>query len=189
MTRNEFTATLDDPISPERESMDAYEEQSPLGEAGQHAGESIGHIAERAADVGLKQADRGMETAANGISHIAESIRKVGADMQESQPQIAGVADTAAEQAERLATYLQQTDAREIIRTVEGVARRQPLVFLGGAFLLGLAASRLVKAGTGTTNQAHGTGSQDSGYGRTDRYMATRPAGSNGLDELPSEGI
>lgn len=187
MTGNESTATLDDPISPGRASMDSYEEPSPLGEAGQHAGESIGHLAERAADVGLKQADRGMETAAEGISHIAESIRKVGADMQESQPQIAGVADTAAEQAERLATYLQQTDAREVIRTVEGVARRQPLVFLGGAFLLGLAASRLIKAGAGSTNQAHGSGYGSRGM--TDRYMATRPTGRIGLDELPSEGV
>jgi hypothetical protein len=187
MTRSE-TSTLDDPMVG---TGSTYEEPNPLAEAGQQAGESVGHLAERAADIGLQQADRGKEQAAMGISHVADSIRRVSMDMQGEQPQIASVAETAADQAERIATYLQQTDAREIISKVEDVARRQPLIFLGGAFLLGVAASRFIKAASGPSNQAS-TGYQSGmagDYRSTDSWQATGPGGRNGLDELPSEGI
>jgi hypothetical protein len=188
MTSNE-TSTLDRPMA-----------ESPLAEAGQHASESVGHLAERAADIGLQQADRGKDQAARGLTNVAETIRRLSLDMQGDQPQIASVAETAADQAERVATFLQETDAREIISKVEDVARRQPLIFLGGAFLLGVAASRFIKAAAGPSQQT-ATGYQ-SGYGTryqsgmagdyrstTDGWEAKGPGGRNGLDELPSEGI
>jgi hypothetical protein len=181
----------------------------PLAEAGQQAGESAGHLVERAADIGFRQADRGKEQAAQGLTQVADSIRKLSMDMEGSQPQIASVAETAAEQAERVANYLKQTDAREILDTVENVARRQPLLFLGGAFLLGMAATRLIKAAGGDTNRGWSTygdgwrttGSygMGSGYGSQGGYAGqggttrtTRTTGAGGrssLDELPDEGI
>ena len=186
MNRNE-TSTLDEPMVA---SDMAYAEPNPLAEAGQQAGESVGHLAERAADIGLQQADRGREQAASGISHVAESIRRLSLDMQVDQPQIASVAETAADQAERVATYLQQTDAREIMSKVEDVARRQPLIFLGGAFLLGVAASRFIKAAAGSSDQASNGYQSPAGYSDTaDSWRATGPGGRNGLDRLPSEGI
>ena len=172
----------------------------PLSEAGQQAGQSASHLAERAADIGFRQADRGKDQAAEGITQVAESIRRVSLDMEGSQPQIAEVAQTAAEQADRIATYLQQTDAREILHTVEDVARRQPLLFLGGAFLLGMAATRLVKAAGGSSQQQSGypyrgdwrnTASYGvgAGYSGSQTAAARSATGRNGLDELPEEGI
>jgi len=211
MTVNSTTSTLDE--------QGTATGQDPLSEAGQRAGESVSHLAERAADLGFTQADRGKEQAAQGITQVAESIRKVSMDMEGTQPQIANVAQTAAEQAERLANYLRDTDAREILDTVENAARRQPLIFLGGAFLLGLAASRFIKAAGGQSDQwrsygqgyGYGTGYQSGtwggGYGRDTGYAtgaigtsgatgsagaslrATGPGGRGNLDELPEEGI
>jgi hypothetical protein len=183
MDRSE-TSTLDEPMV---ESGSTYAEPNPLAEAGKQAGESVSHLAGRAADVGLQQADRGREQAASGISHVAESIRRLSLDMQSDQPQIASVAETAADQAERIATYLQQNDARQIMSKVEEVARRQPLIFLGGAFLLGVAASRFVKAAAGSSEPGY---QASAAYrGTTDSWRATGPGGRNGLDQLPSEGI
>jgi hypothetical protein len=182
-------------------------QQDPLSEAGQRAGETASHLAERAADLGFTQAERGKEQAAEGINQVAESIRRVGMDMEGSQPQIANVAQTAADQAERLANYLRDTDARELLDTVENAARRQPLIFLGGAFVLGLAASRFIKAAGGQSNQwrSYGQGygtdyrsgswnggtTPATGYGTTsgDAFRATGPGGRSNLDELPEEGI
>jgi hypothetical protein len=118
----------------------------PLAEAGRQATETVGHLAERAADVGLQQADRGRQLAAQGIGHLAHSIRQVSTDLEAEQPAMAGVALTAAEQAERAAQFLHETDARQIIAKVEEAARRQPLVFLGGALLLGAIGARFLKA-------------------------------------------
>jgi hypothetical protein len=153
----------------------------PLAEAGQEAVDSAGHLASRAADVGLQQADRGRELAASGLQSAADSIRRVSLDMEADQPAIANAAETAAEQAERVATYLRDTDARQIISNVEQAARRQPILFLGGAFVLGVAVSRFMKAAGGDR--------QDAGYGpysvgRTYRaggtYAATGPGARDG---------
>jgi hypothetical protein len=86
--------------------------------------------------------------------------------MQVEQPQIANVALGAADQAERIAQYLRETDARQLIGNVEDVARRQPLIFLGGAFLLGMAASRFITA-AGDSGGAQGQGQAGSRSGTT----------------------
>lgn len=140
------TRTLDQP---------AGSQQSPLAEAGQRATESAGQLAGRAADLGLQQADRGREVAAESIDKLARTVRRVSTDMQTDQPQIANAAITAADQAARVAEYLRTTDTREMISTVEDAARRQPLLFLGGAFVLGVVVSRFVKA-AGSSGQSAG---------------------------------
>ena len=182
MTGYQSTPTLDEPTT-------GSEASHPLAEAGQQATESAGRLAERAADIGLQQADRGREMAAEGIDKVARTVRRVSTDMQADQPQIANAALTAADQADKVAQYLRETDARQMISNVEEVARRQPLIFIGGAFLLGLAASRFIKAATGVQNAQSGyrsgPGTDDrssatSPYGRTDSYEATGPGASNG---------
>jgi len=97
--------------------------------------------------------------------------------MQTDQPTISNFADTAAEQADRLAAYLRETDARQMLNAVEDAARRQPLLFLGGAFVLGVAAARLLKAGGPQTRQT--------GYSP---YSPTGPGGHNGLEDYPPAG-
>ena len=157
---------------------------SPLAEAGQQVGDSVGQLAERATGIGLMQADKGRTVAADGVGRVAESIRRVSLDMQAEQPAIASAAQTAADQAERVAAYLRTTNAREILTTVENAARRQPLLFLGGAFVLGVAASRVFKAaggGSESTNQAKVGRGQANGS-----YQATVPSDREWLDTLPA---
>ncbi|HEX7197612.1 MAG TPA: hypothetical protein VF364_12365 [Candidatus Limnocylindria bacterium] len=177
MTDYRSTTTLDEPAI---EVANGAESTHPLAEAGRDAGQSVGHLAERATDIGIRQADRGREAAADGVDQVAKTIRRVSTDMQIDQPQIANVALGAADQAEKVAQYLRETDARQIIGNVEDVARRQPLIFLGGAFLLGVAASRFIKA-AGGQNQ----GQSQSLYGEP--LGTTTPYGTSGARS--SEGI
>ena len=135
---DQSTTTLDSPAS--------GESTHPLAETGREAGERAGHLVERSAEIGFQQADRGLDQAVDGIETVADSIRRVSADMETEQPQMAELASTAADQAEAVARYLRDTDVRQLIGNVEDFARRQPLVFLGGAFLVGVAASRFIKA-------------------------------------------
>jgi hypothetical protein len=123
--------------------------QHPLAEAAQETAQTAGQLARRASETGLQQVDQRREQAAGAIEGLAHSIRRVSVDIGEQQPVIANVVDTAAEQAERFAGYLRRTDARQMLDNVQGYARRQPLLFVGGAFLAGLAASRLLKAASG----------------------------------------
>lgn len=127
--------------------------EQPLAEAGRETVQTAGQLVERATNTGLRQADRGREQTAEGLHQLAGEIRTISTDMETQQPAIATVAEVAADQTERIATYLRDTDVRQIIASVEGVARRQPLLFIGGAFVLGLAAARFLKAAGG--GQAH----------------------------------
>jgi hypothetical protein len=130
-------------------------DQHPLAEAGQQATQTAGHLAERAADLGLEQADHGRHLAADGIETVARSIRRLSTELAGDQPAIASAATTVADQAERTAQFLNETDAREMISKVEEAARRQPLLFLGGAFVLGVATARFFKAaGQGNSRQS-----------------------------------
>lgn len=176
------------------------EGEHPLAEAGQELGQEAGSLAQRATDVGLQQAERGREQAAQGLEQLSDSIRRVSLDMESEQPAIANVAGTAAEQAERIAEYLRTTDVRQMVDKVEDVARRQPLLFVGGAFLLGVAASRFIKAAGGTQGGSmQSSGMQASGqlgvqqrYGYDDAYAPTGPGSSTaGLDPdgRTTEGI
>lgn len=175
MTAENATSTMDQRLT--------GTEPHPMAEAGEQATESVGHIAGRAADLGIQQADRGREMAAEGLDKVAETVRRLSSDMQTDQPQIANVAATAADQADRVAQYLRETDARQIISNVENTARRQPLIFIGGAFLLGLAASRLIKAGSpDTTTQAakFERSGYRTGYGGSESFQPTGRGAGNG---------
>ena len=185
MTRQESTTTtVEEPTTGSR-FADETTEAHPLVEAGQQATASAGHLAERAADVGIQQADRGREMAAEGIDKVAQTVRRISTDMQTDQPQIANAALTAADQAEKVAQYLRQTDARQIIGNVEDVARRQPLIFLGGAFLLGVAASRFIKAAGGGRDTQAG---YRSGYSADYRSGATSDYRSSDAYEAKGPG-
>lgn len=150
------TTTLDSPTAGDDVGMASGESTHPLAETGREAGERASHLAERGAEIGFRQADRGLNQAAEGVETVADSIRRVSVDMETEQPQIAELASTAADQAEAIAGYLRETDVRQMIGNVENFARRQPLLFLGGAFLLGVAASRFVKAAGGAQRQGEG---------------------------------
>jgi hypothetical protein len=149
------TPTLDSPTAGEGTGTTPGESTHPLAEAGTEAGQRATYLVERGAEIGLKQADRGLDQAVDGIETVAGSIRRVSADLETEQPQMADFASGAADQAEAVAGYLRETDVRQLIGNVEDFARRQPLLFIGGAFLVGVAASRFVKA-AGGPGQAHG---------------------------------
>lgn len=179
MTGSESTTTSRTTTATE-EPMSGSEAKHPFVEAGQEASEKVGRLAERAGNLGLQQADRGREQAATGIDAVARTIRRVSTDMQTQQPAIADIALTAADQADRMAQYLRQNDARQIIGTVEDAARRTPLLFLGGAFLLGVAASRFIKAASGGQAAASERQSSISGFRDSKGYEATGPGPRNG---------
>lgn len=190
-TKRSSTAVVDDPTL-----GTSTKPEHPLAEAGHEAGQTAGHVAERAAGIGVDQADRIRMQAADGIHQLASSVRSASSELSD-QPAIANLATTAADGTERVATFLRETDAREMVGAVEDIARRQPLLFVGGAFLLGIAASRFIKAagggGSSTPRATYGGTSYRSGatYGGTDigGYQATGPGAyrSDGLTTDPTD--
>lgn len=84
---------------------------------------------------------------AEQINTFAGAFRRTGDELRGGEHgAVAGVTDSIAEQAERFATYLRDRDAQAYRRDFEDLARRQPALVFGGAFALGLIASRFFKS-------------------------------------------
>ena len=172
MTQGQSTQTIRDTTDPDAiassEVPATYQtDRHPLAEAGEQASQTAGPLAERAAGLGLEQADHGRHLAADGIETVARSIRRLSTEIADDQPAIATAASTVADQAERTAQFLNETDAREMISKVEEAARRQPLLFLGGAFVAGVATARFLKAAGQGNGRQSGPKSQSYGYRAT----------------------
>ncbi|MBV9950087.1 MAG: hypothetical protein JOZ69_24820, partial [Myxococcales bacterium] len=78
---------------------------------------------------------------------VARTLRDAG-DKIDSPPgiELDRYVSRAAEGVERASAYLRERQLRDVMRDVEGYARREPALFFGGAFALGLLASRFLKS-------------------------------------------
>ena len=87
-----------------------------------------------------------------GLISVADSIRKAGDTLGENKDQnylteySAQYAKAAAQKIEGVATYFERADLQKMARDAESYARRNPAIFLGGAFVLGVLAARFFKS-------------------------------------------
>jgi hypothetical protein len=95
------------------------------------------------AETGITQ---GRGQVADRIRHVSTALRSASDNLRNDDEFIASYVETASERIERIATYVNEANPRDVLRDVEDFARQRPAWFFGGAFLLGLAAGRFLKA-------------------------------------------
>jgi len=88
--------------------------------------------------------------AAERLGGVAEMLRETAHQFHGRQEMVAGIAGTAAEQVQKFATTLRDSDIAELVSEVENLARRKPVVLFGGAVAFGFVLSRFWKSGTGS---------------------------------------
>jgi ElaB/YqjD/DUF883 family membrane-anchored ribosome-binding protein len=119
------------------------------------AGEVRGQVSSRVRD----QVDTRSTQAGEQLSSVADAMRRTGQSLRdEGSDAPAKVTDAVAERADRLGGYLRNSDADAILRDVEDLARRQPWLFAAGGLVLGLLASRFLKASSGGRYRAQNGG-------------------------------
>lgn len=113
------------------------------------AKESAGQVTEKATD----KLEEKKTVVTQGLSGIADSIRQVGESLRDTDDEenpvgqfTAKYGDALAGQVEQISNYFESKDVREIVRDVEVFARRNPAIFIGGAFALGILAARFLKS-------------------------------------------
>jgi hypothetical protein len=132
--------TLDKPSGAEG-AKDRVEEVK--GQAQEKVQEASGQAKDRVRE----QVDQRSTQAGEQVSSAARDARAVGEELRrQGKEQPAKLADQAADRAERLGTYLQESDADRILRDIEDLGRRQPWLVVAGGLALGFAASRFLKA-------------------------------------------
>ena len=137
--------------------------------------EAASGLIDQAGSTAEVQASRTMTQAGDTLHQIAQAIRDAGKGMRSEQPQVAGFADTAADQVDRSAQYLRNHDATQVLNAATDFARRQPAVVVGGGLLLGLAVGRFLRTASETTGSQFAPG-VSSGYGRYGDTRYTDPA-------------
>lgn len=103
-------------------------------------------------------ASQAKDTAASEVKDVASALRTAAEEMRSGSPQ----ERTFSQIAESLAdasNSMRDKDLGEMVGAVSDFARRNPMVFLGTAAMIGFAATRFAKASTsatsGTTAQGH----------------------------------
>jgi hypothetical protein len=87
--------------------------------------------------------DNGKRRAAGALHGVAQSLLNGTGEAPQGASRYVR---EAGEQVQRAADWLDQADAQQITRSAEEFARRQPALFIGGAFALGLVAARFIKS-------------------------------------------
>jgi hypothetical protein len=124
-------------------------------------GQARGRLSEQV-DQRSTQAGERIAGTASDVRSIAEELRGQGKEAP------ANLAEQLANQADRVGDYLKGASGDRILRDVEDVARRQPMLIAAGAFALGFAASRFLKASSSRRYESsYGSDYGDGSYRRT----------------------
>ena len=111
--------------------------------------------------------------ATDSIGTVAQAVRQASQQLRTQQHDgIANYIDQAANQLEQFSARLRDKDLGELVRDAQQFARRQPAVFIGSAFAIGLLGARFLKSsrdrqygGDGRNSYARSSTGYSTGYG------------------------
>lgn len=158
-----------DTSSDVKAAADQAKEQ--VSQATDQVKEQAGKVTDKAKEQATTRAEEQKERAAQGLFGFADTLNQVSGSMRDQNPAMANFADTAATRLEDFATSIRDKDVNELMSDVEDMARRQPALFIGGAFLAGVVAARFLKSSSGMTTAGR---SQDFSSNRYSQYDDTQ---------------
>jgi len=129
--------------------------QQKASAAADKAQEQAGQLKDQMVEQVTNRLDDRKSAATGSLGTVADTFRQTSQQLRDqNQDVVADYADRAAEQIEHFTSYLRGRDVRQLVRDVEDFSRREPALFLGGAFALGLFAARFLKSSTPRPEQA-----------------------------------
>lgn len=121
----------------------------------------------------------GRQQVVNRIRGVGSALRSTSNSLRSSDDVVARYMETASRRIESAADYVSTAEVADLVREAERFARRQPAIFFGGAFLLGLAVGRFVKSSRSESSESE-LDITRSRFGATPRrgYGYERPYGA-----------
>lgn len=151
------TGTTDNPSAVDSakeavsQAADGAKEQA--GALISQAKEQVSGIAQQATTQIKEQLGTQKDKAAGSLDSLTQVIRQTADNLSDSgQPQIGNVVSSLTTKLEDLTSYLRGRDIDEIAGEIQTYARQNPQVVVGGAFLLGIALARFMKASARNSN-------------------------------------
>lgn len=132
-----------------------------VGEAQEKAQEVAGEAQEKAREAAGKaqegirqQIDDRSTQAGERVTSTAQDLRSVGEELRkQGKDTPAKLADRAAEQTEKVGSYLKENGPDRMLEDVEDFGRQRPWAVLAGGLAVGVLAARFLKASSGSRYQ------------------------------------
>jgi hypothetical protein len=168
---------------------DAAVGSSQPGRSASQLGEKVQETASRVAE---SQLSKQKETATGVLEQVADALRMTGDQLRTTrQDKVARYALQASDQIRGISESIRDAEPRDLLRRVEDVARREPALFLGGAFVLGLLGARFLKS----SDRSADTGRERPRFSPLDRpgsgeqYPASRVGAGSSVGVDQDEGL
>jgi hypothetical protein len=151
--------------------------QDVAGQAQDKAQEAAG----KAQETLQQQVDQRAKQAGEQVSGTAEDLRSVGEELRkQGKDGPAKIAERAAEQTEKVGSYLSGTGPDQMLHDVEDFGRQRPWALLAGGLAMGAVAARFLKASSRSRYQQRSASSTPS----ADRAQV--PAGAGATAPTPA---
>lgn len=138
-----------------------------------------GEIRQKVRDKTYEQFDTQKQRATNNLGHLASAVRGVTQSLRDSgQSGLADYANRAADGLERWSTVLQRQDPEQALRELQSFARRNPALFLGAAFGVGVLAGRFFKSSARSDDDRWRQQRPHASMSTGERGTASSPIGS-----------
>jgi hypothetical protein len=109
--------------------------------------ESGAALKDRIRQTANTQLNRQKDRATDELGNVARAVRETTQQLRErNQATAAHYIEQAANQLQRVSERLKNKDVGELLSDAQRLARRQPALFIGGAFALGLIGARFFKS-------------------------------------------
>lgn len=171
----------------------ALDMKDSVSEGVRDLGNEVKHIAGDVAGEARKTAEiqlaGGKSRAAKGLGSVAEALHTTSAHLREQEKgELADYVVRAANQVEAASSYLAARTIGQIVADVERFARREPALFLGGAFAIGLVGGRFLKSSRpARARDGYDSGARiDQGHGSRRPFALEQGHGRHGEDSNDS---
>jgi hypothetical protein len=125
------------------------------------------------------QLDTQKGRATDGLDAVTQAVRQTTEQLRAQQHDtLAQYIDTVADQLERVSTGVREKSVEELMRDVQQFARRQPALFIGGSFAVGLLAARFLQSSQRNGEQWQGEPDTTGPYGGSPAMSRTYAEGT-----------
>ncbi len=151
-------------------------------------------VAGQAKSLAESKLHEGKNFAGDQLGAVASALRSTSDVLRSKDSAITDYVEKAARSIDDVSIYLGTRTLAQLIDDVEGFVRREPAVFLGGAFFAGLLGGRFLKAATPSRRSSAPPGARTSGPSATSGSGKTEPKGrpdatsaSSGAKDAPAD--
>jgi hypothetical protein len=115
-------------------------------DAGERVKARASGLSEQAAERARHMAERQKRAGAERVGSIARAMRSAAGSLEREMPAAADFIESAARRIEEKSADYRDRSVEEIFEDIKSFARRQPIMFFGGALLAGFMFSRFLKS-------------------------------------------